>query len=245
MGDQNQTSEDKVKSYFRNIEPDWWNPKDTYPLIDTLEFGRKYVLDAGAGTGRFTLQFLQRDPSLVVALDISKNMLKSIKEKASSNRNRASVLALIQGDAENLPLKDNFFDIGVNILVFSHLVHPEYAIHEVSRTLKPTGLAVFDSECDNPVSHFSVHSSIAEKIVWFVYHTGLLSIYRLFGSGLYWKFNSKFLRAFTNPWYPYQRQEISRFAKDSELSVVNMVYSRSRNGYIIICQKKSVARAID
>lgn len=237
MLDAYRNAEDKVKTYFRNLKPDWWNPDDTYPFIYTLRFKGKNVLDAGAGRGRFTLRFLQREPSLVVALDISKGMLKCIKEEASKDRDSKRRLALVEGDAENLPLKDNFFDISVNITVFSHLVHPEYAIQEISRTLQLNGLAVLDSECDNPVSHFYVHRNIVEKTVWFIYHTSLLSIYRLLGSGLFWKFHNKFLRPFTDPWYPYRRQEICRFAKDSKLSVLTIAYSRNRNGYLILCQK--------
>jgi hypothetical protein len=40
---------DDVKTCFRNIGPDWWNPKGAYEFIDMLEVKGKIILDSGAG----------------------------------------------------------------------------------------------------------------------------------------------------------------------------------------------------
>lgn len=231
-------SEDKVKNYFEVIQPEWWDPKDTYPLIDAMETAGKKIVEVGAGRGRFTLKFLQKGASFVTAIDISKNMLKIIKTKASETE-RGEALALVQADAENLPLKEKWFDLGVCVAVFSHLVHPDHTISEISRTLKPNGEAILDSECDTPVAHFSAHSNVFQKTLWFFYHTSLLTTYRLIGSSLYWKFNNSFFRIFTNAWYPYQRKQICQFAENSGLTVLRMEYSKERIGYIIILKKKT------
>jgi ubiquinone/menaquinone biosynthesis C-methylase UbiE len=232
------TSEKKVKNYFKDIDPGWWDPKDTYPLIDTLAYKGKRILEVGAGKGRFTIKFLQYGASSVVATDISKNMLKIVRDKALVSRSERT-LSLVQADAENLPFSQSHFDIGFCVAVFSHLVHPDRAISEISRTLKPNSEAILDSECDTPVAHFSAHRNIFQKAIWFFYHTSLLTTYRLLGSSLYWKFNNRFLRVFTDAWYPYQREQICQFAKNSGLTVSRIQYSKERIGYIMILRNKT------
>jgi len=66
---------------------------------------RKIILDAGAGKGRFVIDFLNYGSSLVLALSISKDMLKITREYVRKFEVGTRV-SLVVGDIEHLPLKD-------------------------------------------------------------------------------------------------------------------------------------------
>jgi ubiquinone/menaquinone biosynthesis C-methylase UbiE len=94
-------------------------------------FGGKKVLDAGCGTGRNTVRFLEYGAE-VTAVDVSAEMLKKLK-------NKKSLVKTIQADVIDLPLNDELFDIVVSNLVLGHLYWPEKAIAEFYRVLKNDG----------------------------------------------------------------------------------------------------------
>ncbi len=50
-----------------------------------------------------------------------------------------------QGDIEALPFKDSTFDAVTTLEVLEHLTHPEKALREIHRVLKPSGVLVMSS----------------------------------------------------------------------------------------------------
>jgi ubiquinone/menaquinone biosynthesis C-methylase UbiE len=56
-----------------------------------------------------------------------------------------SQLTFIQGRAEKLPFKDNFFDIVILANVLDHTENPEKALSEIKRVLKNGGMFYFEN----------------------------------------------------------------------------------------------------
>jgi len=98
---------------------------------------RKYdnILDLASGTGDFGREFLKLNPVKLYSADISWGMLNVNKGKITSTINHPII-----ADAENLPFKDNIFDlcgIAFGIRNFENL---DSCIKGIYRVLKPGGL---------------------------------------------------------------------------------------------------------
>lgn len=98
------------------------------------------VLDAGAGTGRFTLP-LQSQGVHAVPLDISREMLGEGVKRA---RETGAAFPAIQGDIEALPFPDESFDSVVSITVLRHFPGWRDIVLEYARVAKPGGRILFD-----------------------------------------------------------------------------------------------------
>lgn len=92
------------------------------------------VLDAGAGTGRVTLRLYEAG-ARVTALDISPEMLEILKRKEPN-------INCIEGDMENMPFKDESFDMVFSSLALVHLKKVEPFLDECYRVLKDDGRMV-------------------------------------------------------------------------------------------------------
>jgi len=95
------------------------------------------VLDLAAGTGDSSLALLQTDlKSKVVALDFCEPMLKRAIPKLKKFRER---VALIQGDALELPFVSSSFDGVISAFAMRNLSNLRRALEEIFRILKPEG----------------------------------------------------------------------------------------------------------
>ena len=108
------------------------------------------VLDAGIGTGLFTSAFAAaaasvggvETPIAYHGLDISAAMLKEARlELYEAGIN----LHTRQGSVDRLPYGDNSFDVIITAHVIEHLDHPEEALLEFCRVLRPGGIVVIVS----------------------------------------------------------------------------------------------------
>jgi len=93
------------------------------------------VLDYGCGTGHYTLK-LVRKGILTVSIDISRTMLSILRSKLSGEKH----VHLILADGENLPLKNEAFDVVISMGVLHHLPNVYEGLKEISRVLKKKGL---------------------------------------------------------------------------------------------------------
>ena len=155
------------KKYFRRPGTviKWWNPYAILAyshyqeqldwVIKQFEWKGKEILDIGTGYGRFAIPVAVNGAE-VDAIDISKDMLKYAKKKQTEF---GVTLKFCLGDAENLPFKDEPFDIVICVETFMHLPNPQKAVSEISRVLKTGGKAVVQMNnklCFRQLTEFQV-----------------------------------------------------------------------------------------
>lgn len=100
----------------------------------------KVILDVATGTGDFAIAALKLKPTKVVGLDLSNGMLEVGREKMKKKK-VDSIIDMVQGDSENLPFDDQYFDaitVGFGVRNFENL---EKGLGEMLRVLKTNGTA--------------------------------------------------------------------------------------------------------
>src|SRR5215469_16126250 len=103
------------------------------------------VLDAGCGTGFLSFELAARGHR-VTGIDFAPAMLAEARRKASE---RGIRLRFEEGDAEQLPFAPGAFDLVISRHLLWTLPHPEAAIDEWIRVLRPGGrLVVVDGQFD-------------------------------------------------------------------------------------------------
>ena len=103
------------------------------------------ALDVGCGTGFLTFELDARGHR-VTGVDFAPSMIAEARRKASE---RAVAVRFEEGDAEQLPFPPASFDLVISRHVLWTLPHPEAAIDEWKRVLRPGGrLVVVDSQFD-------------------------------------------------------------------------------------------------
>jgi ubiquinone/menaquinone biosynthesis C-methylase UbiE len=99
------------------------------------------ALDIGCGTGFLSLELAARGHK-VTGIDFAPEMLALAKDKAAK---AGATIRFEHADAENLPFASASFDLVITRHVLWTLPHPEAAISEWVRVLRPGGrLAVID-----------------------------------------------------------------------------------------------------
>lgn len=132
------------KEYYYDTVADqldsMWNMYDVTRRIEVVfddflggvALESKTLLDAGCGTGFFTLKAIERGAH-VTAIDIAENLVKITNKKTSLSN-------CIVGSLLNLPFKSCSFDIVISSEVIEHTDDPFIATDELIRVLKPEGL---------------------------------------------------------------------------------------------------------
>lgn len=138
----------------------------------------KFVLDAGTGTGRFAIHLAQRGIN-IVAIDSSKEMVKIARKKAQQAGCQHRIQFIVS-DIESLPFKNESFEGGCSIIVLIHLACRDYAVSELSRVLKPSGIAVLDVPSKLLSRAYRPFLSLAGKTTFTDYHYNLREIKKLF-----------------------------------------------------------------
>ncbi len=98
--------------------------------------GRELVLDAGSGAGHTALAFAPH-VARVTSVDLSPAMLAQ-GERLASERGLPNV-EFRQADVEALPFPDQSFDLIVSRYSAHHWPHPQQALCEFRRLLRPGG----------------------------------------------------------------------------------------------------------
>ena len=102
-----------------------------FDFLSTENLKDKLLLDAGCGTGLFTINALDRG-AIVTSVDISPKLVEITKRK--NPRSNAIVASLLK-----LPFDDNTFDFVISSEVIEHTPDPYAATLELIRVLKPGG----------------------------------------------------------------------------------------------------------
>jgi ubiquinone/menaquinone biosynthesis C-methylase UbiE len=129
----------RYDSYFTDEERESWKKF----ICEEFEGEKLKILDVGTGTGFLLLPLVKLGHD-VVGIDISEGMLSVAKKNAEKMGLNIDVRI---GDAEALAFDDNTFDVVVSRWVLWTLPHPQKAIGEWLRVLKPGGrVYAFDTE---------------------------------------------------------------------------------------------------
>jgi ubiquinone/menaquinone biosynthesis C-methylase UbiE len=101
------------------------------------------VVDIGTGPGVLLVELGHRRPDLrLIGIDLSADMIAAARRNLAGFDERASALV---GDVADLPLPDASVDLVVSTLSSHHWDHPEAAIGELARVIKPGGrVEVYD-----------------------------------------------------------------------------------------------------
>lgn len=98
--------------------------------------GRKRLLDAACGNGRYTKYLLKHagPDAVITTFDLSAAMLKRARSRLRSDRVTHAV-----ADLTRLPYGDGAFDAAVCGWVLEHLPDPKSGLRELARVLAPGG----------------------------------------------------------------------------------------------------------
>jgi ArsR family transcriptional regulator len=137
--------QDKMRAYFdelagkfgRNYVPgrSWQGLAET--LLTLMP--PMMIADLGAGEGTFS-QLLARRAKKVIAIDNSENMVEYGRELAA--KHGVKNLEYRKGDLEEVPIKDGTVDLAFFSQALHHAPHPDVAVAEAWRILKPGGRIV-------------------------------------------------------------------------------------------------------
>lgn len=90
------------------------------------------ALDVGCGDGRVAQIMGEKLGTRFYGVDISKKGVELAKKKG--------VKAKVADVSDNIPFKDNYFDLVISTEVIEHVTDPDGLLKEVYRVLKPGGL---------------------------------------------------------------------------------------------------------
>ena len=95
------------------------------------------VLDVGTGTGSLAIEFAKGIPGVeVVGLDLSDVILELARDKAQKSEVPSKV-SFKKGDAEDMPLEDNTYDLVISSNTLHLVENPVKMFDEIHRILKP------------------------------------------------------------------------------------------------------------
>ncbi len=114
-------------------------------LLNTITRRKRanLTLDIGCGYGRFAKLLSDKKVSTtIICADISKNALKSSIKYLKNRKN----IFFVNADAENLPFKNNIFDLVLCIEVISYTDNPGKVLSQIYRVMKEYGTLLISVE---------------------------------------------------------------------------------------------------
>ena len=106
-------------------------------ILDLLSPGPgEFLLDAGCGTGIFTMDMLSCG-ARVVGIDLSLSMIRRARHKARTSR-----LRILSADIIRLPFPENSFDKAVSITALEFIPDARKAVKELFRVTRSGGPVV-------------------------------------------------------------------------------------------------------
>jgi SAM-dependent methyltransferase len=117
------------------------------------------LLDLGCGAGRHAFEAARRGAQ-VVALDTDRGELERVRAIAAAMAEAGEIqppasLTATAGDATRMPLPDSSFDLVIAAEILEHIPADQRAMDEISRVLRPGGIAAV-----------TVPSWLPERVCW-------------------------------------------------------------------------------
>jgi SAM-dependent methyltransferase len=121
------------REHYRATRPGWRSSGEQFDdLVESRISAESAVLDLGCGrTGG--IERFWRDVRLAVGID----------PDVTSLAERGPGMPVVRGGGEQIPFRDETFDLVVSVWVLEHLDHPDAVFQEVARVLKPGGHFIF------------------------------------------------------------------------------------------------------
>lgn len=177
--DKNKPKKAQVSEMFNNIAPKYdflnhllsmgidkiWRRK-VINLIKPLK--PKIILDVATGTGDLALALTKVKPEKIIGIDISSGMLEKAKIK-TADKHLSDIIEYIEGDAENLPFEDNYFDVITVAFGVRNFETLNKGLKELNRVLKPNG-KLFILEFSKP------QNPLMRKLYFFYFYNVLPTI---------------------------------------------------------------------
>jgi ubiquinone/menaquinone biosynthesis C-methylase UbiE len=131
-------------------------------ILDLVLAGRSAldVLDAGCGTGFLAFELADRGHG-VTGVDFAPAMLAEARRKAAE---RGLSIRFEEGDAEHLPFAPGSFDLAISRHLLWTLPHPQAAMDEWIRVVRPGGrVVIVDGQFDVAASAGSAAGARASE----------------------------------------------------------------------------------
>ena len=115
------------------------------PFIYSLKYitfsENSRILDIGCADGPFlpTLNYYAKS---IIANDIISDRVREAKNLVDYKLNKTKKINLICSDGQNLPFKENNFDIVFCLEVLEHIIRPDQFLRELLRVLKKNGTLI-------------------------------------------------------------------------------------------------------
>jgi SAM-dependent methyltransferase len=107
-----------------------------------------FVVDAPCGAGVAFVALSPRQRLRYLALDLSSSMLERARRRADSLG--LDEIEFVEGDAEHIPLKDGSVDLFLSYWGLHCMPHPDAAVREIARCLRPSGRLIGAMICHGP-----------------------------------------------------------------------------------------------
>ncbi|HRD55650.1 MAG TPA: bifunctional demethylmenaquinone methyltransferase/2-methoxy-6-polyprenyl-1,4-benzoquinol methylase UbiE [Parachlamydiaceae bacterium] len=130
---------DKTNSVLSFRLHRFWNSKLLKEVTDASN--PEILLDLCAGTGEIAFSYLRRakSPKKIYMIDFCEEMLDCARKKSKDPVFYGHHISFIQGDAQNIPLKEESVHCTTIAYGIRNVDNPLKCIHEVFRVLKPGG----------------------------------------------------------------------------------------------------------
>lgn len=134
-----------------NILQRIWHRNKLNIVINLIHETPQKILDVGCASGWFLSHIATHYPTVkCVGVDI-------YKEAIDYGNKRYKTIKLIQGDAQQLPFPNEFFDLIICTEVLEHVTFPKKVLNEIERVLTPGGKAILEMDTGN----------ILFRLVWY------------------------------------------------------------------------------
>lgn len=125
-----------TKEFFEEIEEYRYKEEACiHKAVGFEKYKGKKILEVGCGIGTDLSQFA-KNGGIVYGIDLTSKGINLAKIRCNIFKLDADLMV---ADAENLPFKDNFFDLVYSSGVLHHTPNTHNAINEIYRVLKPKG----------------------------------------------------------------------------------------------------------